>query len=98
MNAQVDIWSIIDEILIKYEPVVGLSYIATRAYNHGFRQVASLFKLTSDELEKQLSEIDSKVKNKVISMGGDPNMISNMHNITSTTDFIEIPLKEEEDE
>ena len=89
MSKKIDIWLIIKSVLEKHNPVTGIAFIATRAYGHGFRQIASLLKGSSAELEDKLNKIEQEINQEVTNQGGDPEMISNVYNINDVMDFIE---------
>jgi len=84
-----DVWQIIRDVLKKHNPVLGIAFIATRAYNHGFRQVASLLKSNSVELEEALQKIDEEINQEVVRQGGNPEMISNVYSVSDIVDFID---------
>jgi hypothetical protein len=89
MSNKIDVWLIIKSILKKHNPVTGIAFIATRAYGHGFRQIASLLKGSSAELEDKLNKIDQEINQEVKKQGGDPEMVSNVYNVDHITDFID---------
>jgi|TARA_B100000315_G_scaffold67907_2_gene61826 hypothetical protein len=89
MSNKIDVWLIIKSILKKHNPVTGIAFIATRAYGHGFRQVASLLKGSSAELEDKLNKIEKEINQEVKRQGGDPEMVSNVYNVHNVMDFIE---------
>ncbi len=89
MSNKIDVWLIIKSILKKHNPVTGIAFIATRAYGHGFRQVASLLKGSSAELEDKLNKIEKEINQEVKRQGGAPEMVSNVYNVHNVMDFIE---------